>query len=173
MGDILQVTGFYNKTPQFRFVRRKDTVISVHIEKTTEEDIVNAVNRVTTVLESAGLMLMGFTCKSDMSIPGSLSKKIDCIVKLDNNVMVKCCCVMEESFNALYRRHRRKYGTIGPLEIRVMQQGTFDSLMEYFISQGAFAHQYKTPLCINSPEGLAIIEDRVIAQFFSDKSPPR
>ncbi|KAH0929930.1 hypothetical protein HID58_015657 [Brassica napus] len=149
------VTGFYNKTPQFRFVRRKDTVISVHIEKTTEEDIVNAVNRVTTVLESAGLMLMGFTCKSDMStFPGHYvfywefkAKKIDCIVKLDNNVMVKCCCVMEESFNALYRRHRRKYGTIGPLEIRVMQQGTFDSLMEYFISQGAFAHQYKTPLC--------------------------
>ncbi|CAN6842079.1 unnamed protein product, partial [Brassica oleracea] len=149
------VTGFYNKTPQFRFVRRKDTVISVHIEKTTEEDIVNAVNRVTTVLESAGLMLMGFTCKSDMStFPGHYvfywelkPKNFDGIVKLDNNVMVKCCCVMEESFNILYRRHRRKYGTIGPLEIRVTQQGTFYSLMEYFISQGAFAHQYKTPLC--------------------------
>ncbi|KAH0886312.1 hypothetical protein HID58_062408, partial [Brassica napus] len=178
------VTGFYNKTPQFRFVRRKDTVISVHIEKTTEEDIVNAVNRVTTVLESAGLMLMGFTCKSDMStFPGHYvfywelkPKNFDGIVKLDNNVMVKCCCVMEESFNILYRRHRRKYGTIGPLEIRVTQQGTFYSLMEYFISQGAFAHQYKTPLCINcinSPQGLAILEDRVISQFFSDKSPPR
>ncbi|XP_056860636.1 4-substituted benzoates-glutamate ligase GH3.12-like isoform X2 [Raphanus sativus] len=180
MGDILQVTGFYNKTPQFRFVRRKDTVISVHVEKTTEEDIANAMNRVTAVLDSEGLILMGFTCKPDIStFPGHYvfylelkAKNSDSIVKLDNSVMVKCCCVMEKSFNALYRKFRREYESIGALEIRVTKQGRFDSLMEYFISQGASASQYKTPLCIKSPQGLAILEDRVIAQFFSDKSPP-
>ncbi|KAL0710956.1 hypothetical protein Bca4012_017934 [Brassica carinata] len=182
MGDILQVTGFYNKTPQFRFVRRKNMVLSVHMESTTEEDIVNAVNRVTTtVLESEGLILMGFTCKPDTStFPGHYvlyfelkAKKVDGIFKLDSSVMVKCCCEMEKSFNVLYRRFRTEYEFIGALEIRVTQQGTFDSLMEYLISQGASASQYKTPLCMNSPQGLAILEDRVIAQFFSDKSPPR
>uniref|UniRef100_M4C7A9 Uncharacterized protein n=1 Tax=Brassica campestris TaxID=3711 RepID=M4C7A9_BRACM len=180
MGDILQVTGFYNKTPQFRFVRRKDMVISVCLETTTEEEIVNAVNCVTTILESEGLILMGFTCKPDIStFPGHYvfylelkAKNFDGIIKLDDSVMVKCCCVMEKSFNAMYKRFRTTYVSIGALEIRVTQQGTFDSLMEYFISQGASASQYKTPLCINSPQGLAILEDRVIAQFFSDKSPP-
>lgn len=179
IGDILQVTGFYNKTPQFRFVRRKDMVISVNDEKTTEEDIVHAMNRVTAILDSEGLILMGFTCKPDISsFPGHYvfylelkAKNFDGIVKLDNSVMVECCCVMEKSFNDFYRR-LSEYESIGALEIRVTKQGTFDSLMEYFISQGASASQYKTPLCIKSPQGLAILEDRVIAQFFSDKSPP-
>ncbi|CAN7115741.1 unnamed protein product, partial [Brassica rapa subsp. narinosa] len=149
MGDILQVTGFYNKTPQFRFVRRKDMVISVCLETTTEEEIVNAVNCVTTILESEGLILMGCTCKPDIStFPGHYvfylelkAKNFDGIIKLDDSVMVKCCCVMEKSFNAMYKRLRTTYVSIGALEIRVTQQGTFDSLMEYFISQGASASQ--------------------------------
>ncbi|CAA7024385.1 unnamed protein product [Microthlaspi erraticum] len=181
LGDILQVTGFYNTPPQFRFVRRKNMVISVFMEVTTEDDIMKALNRARVVLESSGLMLMGFTCYSDIStIPGHYdfywelkAKNFEGIVKLGNKVMVKCCCVMEESFNALYRGFRNKNDSIGALEIRVVQEGTFDYLMEHFISEGgASASQYKTPICTNSPEVLAILEDRVVARFFSDKTPP-
>ncbi|KFK36047.1 hypothetical protein AALP_AA4G071000 [Arabis alpina] len=67
---------------------------------------------------------------------------------------------------------RRNDGSIRALEIRVVQQGTFDSVMEYFISNGASPSQYKTPLCINSPQVLSILEDKVLARFFSDKFPP-
>ncbi|CAA7048205.1 unnamed protein product [Microthlaspi erraticum] len=180
MGDILQVTGFYNSAPQFKFVRRKNAVISVQVETTTEEDLLKALNHAAHVLESSGLMLMGFTCYSDISTnPGHYvlywelkAKKTNGIVKLDNKVMVECCCVVEDSFNVIYKTLRSKSGQIGPLEIRVVQQGTFDSLMEYFISKGASASQYKAPVCINSPAVLAILEDKVLARFFSDKSPP-
>jgi len=44
--------------------------------------------------------------------------------------------------------------------------------MEYFISKGASTSQYKTPLCINAPQVLAILEEKVLARFFSDKFPP-
>uniref|UniRef100_A0A1J3ENC9 4-substituted benzoates-glutamate ligase GH3.12 n=2 Tax=Noccaea caerulescens TaxID=107243 RepID=A0A1J3ENC9_NOCCA len=180
MGDILQVTGFYNSAPQFRFVRRKNVVLSVQVEATTEDDLLKALNHAALVLESSGLMLMGFTCYSDVSsVPGHYvlywelkTKTINGIVKLDNKVMVECCCVVEESFDPTYKRFRSKYCSIGALEIRVVEQGTFDSLMENFISKGASATQYKTPLCINSPDVLAILEDKVLARFFSDKSPP-
>ncbi|CAA7024383.1 unnamed protein product [Microthlaspi erraticum] len=149
LGDILQVTGFYNSAPQFRFVRRKNMVISVFMEVTTEEDIMKALSRARVVLESSRLILVSF------------------------NAPVECCCVMEESFNALYRGFRNKDDSIGALEIRVVQEGTFDYLMEHFISEGsASASQYKTPMCTNSPEVLAILEDRVVARFFSDKTPP-
>ncbi|CAH2036359.1 unnamed protein product [Thlaspi arvense] len=180
MGDILQVTGFYNRSPQFRFVRRKNMVLSVHVETTTEEDVLKALSRATHVIESSGLMLMGFTCYSDIStLPGHYviywelkAKNNDVTVKLDDKLMVECCCVMEESFNALYRRLRSKHDSIGALEIRVMQEGTFYSLMEYFISQGASRSQYKTPICISSPHVLAILEEKVISRYFSDKTPP-
>ncbi|CAA7048196.1 unnamed protein product [Microthlaspi erraticum] len=180
MGDILQVTGFYNAAPQFRFVSRKNIVLSIQMEATTEEDVVMALNHARLVLESSGLVLMGFTCYSNVSsVPGHYvlywelkTKTPNGIVKLDNKVMVECCRVVEESFNVIYKKFRSKSDSIGALEIRVVQQGTFDSLMEYFVSNGASPSQYKTPLSVNSPEVLAILEEKCVARFFSDKIPP-
>ena len=50
VGDILQVTGFYNSAPQFRFIRRQNVVLSVYLEATTEEDLLNAVTNATQLL---------------------------------------------------------------------------------------------------------------------------
>uniref|UniRef100_A0A1J3F6H7 4-substituted benzoates-glutamate ligase GH3.12 n=1 Tax=Noccaea caerulescens TaxID=107243 RepID=A0A1J3F6H7_NOCCA len=180
IGDILQVTGFYNSTPQFRFVRRKNVVLSVETEATTEEDLLKALAHATHVIESSNFMLVGFTCYADISTcPGHYvfywelkAKGVNEVVELNKNVLVECCCVLEESFDALYRGLRTREGLIGALEIRVVQQGTFDSLMEYFISQGGSVAQYKTPLCVNSVEALAVLENKVLARFFSERSPP-
>ncbi|VVB07057.1 unnamed protein product [Arabis nemorensis] len=139
IGDVLQVTGFYNNTPQFRFVRRKNTVLSVYVEPTTEEELLKAIASATVVLESSGLMLTGFTCYADS---------------------LHCS-----------RMFRSKDGSIGALEIRVVQQGTFDSLRDFFISKGSSISHYKPPICINSSEALKVLEDKVLARFFSDKSP--
>ncbi|CAH2036535.1 unnamed protein product [Thlaspi arvense] len=176
VGDILQVSGFYNNTPQFRFVRRKNTVLSVETETTTEEDILKALAHATSVLESSSLMLMEFTCYADIStFPGHYvfywELKGKDVVGLDEKVLVECCSVLEESFVSAYKIKRRT-GLIGALEIKVVQQGTFDSLMEYFISRGGSMAQYKTPICINSPEALAVLENKVLARFYSERSPP-
>ncbi|KAJ4872230.1 Auxin-responsive GH3 family protein [Raphanus sativus] len=185
VGDVLQVTGFYNMAPQLRFVRRKDTVLSVYVESTTEEDLLKALARATVVLESSDLMYTGFTSYADVStVPGhyvvymELRAKVDynsstdVLLQLDNKVLVECCCAMEQSFNGAYRLFRSKDEHIGALELRVVQQGTFDSLMKFFLSRGASLAQYKTPMCINSVEALKTLEDKVLARFFSDKSPP-
>ncbi|CAA7024425.1 unnamed protein product [Microthlaspi erraticum] len=180
MGDILQVTGFYNNAPQFRFVRRKNMVLSISLEATTEEDILKALNHATPILKSSDLLLMGFTSYADISThPGHYvfywelkAKNNNEIIKLHNKILVECCCVIEESFNSIYRQLRSKDGYIGALEIRVVQQGTFNSLMEIFISQGASPSQYKTPMCINSSEALEVLDNNVLARFISDRSPP-
>ncbi|ESQ38576.1 hypothetical protein EUTSA_v10029358mg, partial [Eutrema salsugineum] len=171
MGDILQVSGFHNSAPQFRFIRRKN------MKKT----FLKALNHATLILKYSDLILMGFTSYADIAtLPGHYvfywelkAKNINDIVKLDNKVMVKCCCVIEESLNDLYREIRSKDGSIGALEIRVVQQGTFNSLMEFFITHGASTSQYKTPMCINSSEALAVLEKNVLASFFSDRKLPR
>ncbi|CAH8355080.1 unnamed protein product [Eruca vesicaria subsp. sativa] len=183
VGDVLQVTGFYNMAPKFRFVRRKTTVLSVYVESTTEEDLLKALAQATVVLESSDLMTTGFTSYADIStVPGhyvfylelkaKANSNITNVLPLDNNVLVECCCVMEESMNGAYRLFRSKDEHIGALEIRIVQQGTFDSLMHFFVSRGTSVVQYKTPMCINSAEALKVLEDKVIARFFSDKSPP-
>ncbi|CAH2070374.1 unnamed protein product [Thlaspi arvense] len=175
MGDILEVTGFYNSAPQFRFVRRGNLVLSVHLEKTTDEDLLNAVTHAKMVLESSNLMLMDFTSYVDISTtPGHYvlywelkGKYNNDIAEIDNKVLVNCCNVVEDSLNNSYKEYRRG-GSIGALEIRVVQQGTFDALMEFFITQGASSTQYKTPICIKSPEALVVLEEKVQARFFTD-----
>lgn len=179
MGDILQVTGFYNSAPQFKFIRRQNVVLSVYLEATTEEDLLKGVTRASQVLKSSYIMLRDFTCYPHVSdIPGHYvlywelkGNKDDGINELDTNMLVECCSVVEKSLGALYKRYRSKEGSIGALEIRVVQQGAFDVLMEYFISQGASLAQYKTPRCIKSSEAIQVLENRVFARFSSEKLP--
>ncbi|ESQ43425.1 hypothetical protein EUTSA_v10015256mg [Eutrema salsugineum] len=177
MGDILEVTGFYNSAPQFRFVRRGNLVLSVYLEITTDEDLLNAVTQAKMVLESSDLMLMEFTSYGDISTtPGHYvlywelkGKYHNDSIEIDNKALVECCYVVEESLNNLYKEFRRDR-SIGALEIRVVQQGTFDDLMEFFLTQGASSTQYKTPICIKSSEALTILERKVYARFSTDKS---
>ncbi|CDY46106.1 BnaA03g52620D [Brassica napus] len=180
MGDVLQVTGFYNSAPQFKFIRRQNVVLSVYLEATMEEDLLNAVTNATQLLKSSDIMLRDFTCYPHIStVPGHYvlywelkgNNNDDINELIDTNVLMECCSVVEESLDALYRKFRSKDGSTGALEIRVVQQGTFDSLMEYFIAQGASIGQYKTPRCIKSSAALELLENRVTARFFSDKLP--
>ncbi|KAJ4908444.1 4-substituted benzoates-glutamate ligase GH3.12 [Raphanus sativus] len=179
VGDILMVTGFYNNAPQFKFVRRENVVLSIDSDKTNEEDLFKAVSQVKLVLESSDLMLVDFTSYADTStFPGhyviyievkdkegeSKKKKY---VELNEDVFSKCCSVMEDSLDNVYKRCRFKDGSVGPLEIRVVRQGMFDSLMDFFISQGASIGQYKTPRCIKSGKALEFMDECVVARFFS------
>ncbi|KAJ1414508.1 GH3 family [Sesbania bispinosa] len=66
-----------------------------------------------------------------------------------NEVLNKCCLVMEESLNSVYRQGRNADNSIGPLEIRVVKNGTFEELMDYAISRGASINQYKVPRCVS------------------------
>lgn len=181
MGDILQVTGFYNNRPQFKFVQRKSVALtlSVHLEITTEEQILKAMTNARNVLESSDLMLFEFTCVADTSSDivhyvfnwELKSKTNNADPELDNELLVECCNVVEKSLDTVYWKYRSKDGPIGALEIRVVKQGTFDSIMDIYISRGASITQYKTPICMKSAEALTILESSVLARVCSSSSP--
>ncbi|KAH1098528.1 hypothetical protein J1N35_015449 [Gossypium stocksii] len=179
VGDILMVTGFHNKAPQFRFVHRRNVVLSIDTDKTSEEDLLKAVTKAKVIVESLGILLIEYTSYADTSsIPGHYvlfweltSKGNNHLPVLDPKIMEHCCSTVEESLDSVYRRCRRKDNSIGPLEIRVVQHGTFDALMDFCVSQGSSVNQYKTPRCIKSGEAINILDSRVVARFFSQKAP--
>ncbi|KAL4362352.1 hypothetical protein GQ457_04G005920 [Hibiscus cannabinus] len=179
VGDILMVTGFHNKAPQFRFVHRRNVVLSIDTDKTNEDDLLKAVTKAKAIVESLGFLLIEYTSYADTSsIPGHYvifweltSKGSNHLPVLDPKLMEQCCSAVEESLDSVYRRCRRKDNSIGPLEIRVVQHGTFDALMDFCVSQGSSVNQYKTPRCIKSEEAIGILDSRVVGRFFSRNAP--
>ncbi|KAL4310164.1 hypothetical protein GQ457_01G049640 [Hibiscus cannabinus] len=178
VGDILMVTGFHNNTPQFRFVGRANVALGVDLERTSEADLLKAVTEAKTLLDPLGFILTGYTSYGDTSsTPGHYvifwelkAKEGNNGKELDPKVMEECCSRIEDSLHFTYRMYRKE-NIIAALEIRVVKQGTFEALMDYFTSRGASLSQYKTPVCIKSKEALEILDSRVVGKFLSPKTP--
>ncbi|XVF70178.1 hypothetical protein PTKIN_Ptkin11bG0140400 [Pterospermum kingtungense] len=175
VGDILMVIGFHNNTPQFKFVERQNVILSIDADKTSESDLLKAVTEAKTLLDPLGFIMTTFTSYGDTSsTPGHYVLFSELKAKEDNNIneldpktMVECCSRMEQSLGYAYESCR-KQNAIAALEIRVVKQGTFDALMDYYVSQGASMSQYKTHAsCIISKDALKILNSRDIVEVGS------
>jgi auxin responsive GH3 gene family len=184
VGDILKVTGFHNAAPQFKFVRRRNVVLSIDTDKTTEEDLLQAISAAKPLLSPLSILLCDFTSFPDTSslpghyvlfwelIPGTnAGTSRDLADLLDHKVLEECCAVVESCLDSIYRRCRSRDMSIGPLEIRVVCNGAFDALMDFCLSRGSSVNQYKTPRCINSVDAVAVLDEKVVGKFFSQKVP--
>ncbi|KAL3378358.1 hypothetical protein AABB24_004331 [Solanum stoloniferum] len=177
VGDILQVTGFHNSAPQFKFVRRKNVLLSIDSDKTDESELQTAIENATALLRPYDTTLVEYTSFADTkTIPGHYVIYWELLVKDPSNppsddVLSQCCLAMEESLNSVYRQCRVADNSIGPLEIRVVKNGTFEELMDYAISRGASINQYKAPRCVNFTPIVELLDSRVISVNFSPKAP--
>ncbi|KAI4968781.1 hypothetical protein ZWY2020_046111 [Hordeum vulgare] len=53
------------------------------------------------------------------------------------------CMKMDEGLNAVYTQGSVTDSYIKPLKVRVVRPDTFEELMDYYITCGAFVNQYK------------------------------
>ena len=91
---------------------------------------------------------------------------------IPKSVFEDCCLTVEESLNSVYRQGRVCDKSIGPLEIKIVENGTFDKLMDYALSQlGASINQYKAPRCVKSSPIVELLESRVVSNYFSPICP--
>lgn len=176
---MLQVTGFHNKAPQFRFICRKNVVLSIDIDKTNEEDLHKSISVAKKLLEPHNALLVEYTSYADTTtVPGHyviyweiIKHGGNSLLEIDTDVLQECCITMEKELDYIYRRCRTNDKSIGPLEIRVVEPGTFESLMDLFINQGASINQYKTPRCIHSKPALTLLNSNVRHSYFSPRDP--
>ncbi|KAF7822811.1 indole-3-acetic acid-amido synthetase GH3.6 [Senna tora] len=150
VGDVLRVAGFKNKAPQFNFICRKNVVLSIDADKTDEVELQYAIKNAVTHLASFDADVAEYTSYADTStIPGHYvlywELNVNGSTPIPACVYEDCCLTVEESLNSVYRQGRVSDKSIGALEIKVVEQGTFDKLMDYAISLGASINQYKTP----------------------------
>ncbi|CAJ2654942.1 unnamed protein product [Trifolium pratense] len=175
VGDILRVAGFKNKAPQFNFICRKNVVLSIDSDKTDEVELQNAVKNGSNHLSNYNASLTDYTSSADTStIPGHYILYWE-ITKnnqnpIPNSVFEECCFTVEDSLNSVYRQGRITE-SIGPLEIKVVENGTFDKVMDFALSQGASINQYKTPRCVKYGPILELLNSKTVSSFFSPKCP--
>lgn len=179
VGDILRVAGFKNKAPQFKFICRKNVVLSIDSDKTDEVELQNAVEKAASKLLAFEASLVEYTSYADTTtIPGHYvlyweinSANDDDATSIPSSVIEDCCLTVEESLNSVYRQGRVWDKCIGPLEIKIVENGTFDKLMDFALSQGASINQYKTPRCVKYVPIVELLNSRVISSYFSSKCP--
>ncbi|MED6173811.1 hypothetical protein PIB30_063156 [Stylosanthes scabra] len=176
VGDVLRVAGFKNKAPQFNFVCRKNVVLSIDSDKTDEVELQNAMKNAVTHLIPFDATVSEYTSYADTTtIPGHYvlywELTLNGTTQIPPCVFEDCCLAIEESLNSVYRQGRVSDKSIGPLEIKIVEQGTFDKLMDYAISLGASINQYKTPRCVKFAPVVELLNSRVASSYFSPKCP--
>lgn len=177
VGDILRVTEFHNSAPQFKFIRRKNVLLSIDSDKTDESELQTAIDNASILLKQFDTSIVEYTSYADTkTIPGHYVIYWELMAKDPTNwpskeVIEQCCLAMEESFNSVYRQGRVADNSIGPLEIRVVENGTFEELMDYAISRGASINQYKVPRCVSFNPITELLDSRVVSSHFSPAPP--
>ncbi|XP_028761826.1 indole-3-acetic acid-amido synthetase GH3.6-like [Neltuma alba] len=176
VGDVLRVAGFKNKAPQFNFICRKNVVLSIDSDKTDEVELQYAMKNAVTHLAPFEAALAEYTSYADTkTIPGHYvlywELNLNGTTPIPASVYEDCCLTIEESLNSVYRQGRVSDKSIGPLEVKIVEQGTFDKLMDYAISLGASINQYKTPRCVKFAPVVELLNSRVVASYFSPKCP--
>ncbi|XP_057782921.1 probable indole-3-acetic acid-amido synthetase GH3.1 [Salvia miltiorrhiza] len=174
-GDIIRVTGFHNSAPQFRFVKRRNAVLSVGADETDEVELQAASEKASRFLEEFGASVLDYTSYAEA---GHYVVYVELLVKKSgespsDEVMEKCCVVMEESLmmNWVYRRCRVEEKSIGALEIRVVKSGAFEEMVDYAVSRGASVNLYKVPRCLTVKPILEILQSRLLSTHFTPSIP--
>ncbi|RZC53284.1 hypothetical protein C5167_012137 [Papaver somniferum] len=176
VGDVLRVDGFKNNAPQFRFIRRTNEVLSIDLDKTNEVELQNAVtNAAEHLTDKLNISLAEYTSFADTSTnPGHYVLYWE-LQRNNSNatailpVMEECCLIMEESLGAEYRQLRASKNIIGPLEIKIVETGTFQTLMDYARNNGSSFGQYKTPRSFKSGPVLELLNSGVLSNYFSQQ----
>ncbi|KAH0721274.1 hypothetical protein KY290_006197 [Solanum tuberosum] len=176
VSDVLRVAGYKNNAPQFNFLCRENVVLSIDDDKTNEVELQNAVKNAAGNLFPFDAHVTEYTSYVDIAtIPSHYVLFWELRVNGSNpippSVFEDCCVTIEESLNSFYCKGRASDKSIGPLENRVVEIGTFDKLMDYCISLGASMNQYKTPLCVKFAPLVDLLNSRVVSSYFSPMCP--
>ncbi|KAJ6821948.1 jasmonic acid-amido synthetase JAR1-like [Iris pallida] len=169
LGDVVKVAGFHNSAPKLQFVCRRNVLLSINIDKNTEKDLQLAVEEAAKHLAAEKLEVNDFSSHADMSTdPGHYVIFWELSGEAKEEVLSSCCNSLDLAFIAGYSG-QRKAGAIGPLELRIVRKGTFQKILDHYLSLGAAVSQFKTPRCVDTSNSkvLQILCSNVMYNCFS------
>ncbi|CAA7016865.1 unnamed protein product [Microthlaspi erraticum] len=170
LGDVVKITGFYNETPQLKFICRRNLILSINIDKNTERDLQLSVESAAKRLSEEKIEVIDFSSHVDVSTdPGHYVIFWEISGETSEDVLQDCCDYLDRGFIDAGYMSSRKCKTIGALELRVLERGTFRKVQEHFLGLGSSAGQFKMPRCVkpSNVKVLQILCENVEKSFFS------
>ncbi|KAK7263629.1 hypothetical protein RJT34_31222 [Clitoria ternatea] len=168
LGDVVEVAGFHNGTPKLNFICRRKLILTINIDKNTEKDLQVVVERGSHILSKAKAELVDFTSYANVTKqPGHYVIYWEIKGEVEDKVLDACCTLMDASFADHGYVVSRKTNSIGPLELCIVDNGTFKKILDNFIANGAALSQFKTPRCTNNHALLKILDTCTTKTFRS------
>ncbi|KAJ1376542.1 GH3 family [Sesbania bispinosa] len=168
LGDVVEVVSFHNGTPKLNFVCRRKLILTINIDKNTEKDLQLVVERGSQILNKAKAEVVDFTSYADhKNQPGHYVIYWEIKGEVEDKVLDACCTEMDMSFVDHGYVVSRKTNSIGPLELCIVERGTFKKILDNFIANGAALNQFKTPRCTNNHVLLKILDTCTVKRFHS------
>uniref|UniRef100_A0A1J3DRN0 Jasmonic acid-amido synthetase JAR1 n=1 Tax=Noccaea caerulescens TaxID=107243 RepID=A0A1J3DRN0_NOCCA len=170
LGDVVKIIGFYNETPQLKFICRRNLILSINIDKNTERDLQLSVESAAKRLSEEKIEVIDFSSHVDVSTdPGHYVIFWEISGETSEDVLQDCCDYLDRGFIDAGYISSRKCKTIGALELRVLEKGTFRKVQEHFLGLGSSAGQFKMPRCVkpSNVKVLQILCENVAKSFFS------
>ncbi|PIA49090.1 hypothetical protein AQUCO_01300146v1 [Aquilegia coerulea] len=170
LGDIVKVSGFHNATPELQFVCRRNLLLTINIDKNTEKDLQLSVEAASKLLVDEKLEVVDFTSHVDLSTdPGHYVIFWELSSDAREEVLNECCNCLDRSFIDAGYVSSRKVNAIGALELRVVKRGTFQKILDHYLSLGGAFSQFKTPRFVSTTNAavLQILCSNVVQRYFS------
>ncbi|WP_294376678.1 GH3 auxin-responsive promoter family protein [uncultured Clostridium sp.] len=152
LGDIVKVTGFYNDTSKIKFLFRKNMLLNMVSEKTTENHVNAALMQ---VIKNYNLNIIDYTTYADNGVtPGRYifyleMENFNCKYGIDmfeselDKQLMKC--------NPAYERFR-KSKRLQRLKVKFVKRGTFKKYKDNILKTGVSGNQIKIPRVIKSKD---------------------
>ncbi|XP_057473285.1 indole-3-acetic acid-amido synthetase GH3.10 isoform X1 [Actinidia eriantha] len=169
LGDVVEVAAFYKGTPKLNFTCRRKLILTVNIDKNTEKDLQLVVEKGSQILsKKARAELVDFTSHANVANqPGHYVIYWEIKGEVEERVLAECCNEMDVSFVDHGYVVSRKTSAIGPLELCIVERGTFKKILDHFIGNGAAMSQFKTPRCTSNQGLLRILNVCTIKRVHS------
>lgn len=149
LGDVVKVVGFYNNSPKIEFLYRKNQLLNMVSEKTTEQHLKYAIDK---TVNKLNLKLVDYTTYPDNNTtPGRYIIYLELrdfnneynILEIEKKLDFEL-----KNANLAYGRFRNN-NRLNQLKLVIVEEGTFNNLKDKLVRKGASRSQLKVPRVIS------------------------
>lgn len=165
LGDVVKCIDYYNQTPIVEFLYRQGSLLSFFGERVTENTVFAALTEAIKILGD-GYQIVDYTTKMEFSSrPWRYIIYVEVSRTFEAPFDLKQCQVRMEQFicerNETYLELRQA-NSIGSLELKLMKNGTFESLKNQILLQGTSQSQFKMPRLLKNSALIEFLETMVV-----------